>query len=185
MDRAEVVVSAQDANSSVAENLRGRARRLQTVANELFVLANDLDGESVAQVGQEKDDGRWIEAARKMYRNRRLRAQVFAEDALFGEPAWDILLDLYIAAHEGKPVPVTSACIGAAVPTTTALRWIAVLETRGLIAREADASDARRIFVRLTDPGKRMMAEYFAHASRTELAEDIRRRPSASAPRRT
>ena len=40
-------------------------------------------------------------------------------DELFGEPAWDILLDLYIANVENKPVSVSSACIGSAAPPTT------------------------------------------------------------------
>ena len=60
--------------------------------------------------------------ARKAYALRRKRAALFGNPDLFGEPAWDILLDLYIAAGEGKPVSVSSACIGSAAPATTGLR---------------------------------------------------------------
>ena len=35
--------------------------------------------------------------ARAIYRGRRLRAQILGDDGLFGEPAWDLLLDLFIA----------------------------------------------------------------------------------------
>ena len=51
---------------------------------------------------------------------------------LFGEPAWDILLDLY-EAHCLNHQRATSA-VGtvAHVPQTTALRWIVALENRGL-----------------------------------------------------
>ena len=59
-------------------------------------------------------------------------------------------------------MPVTSACIGAAVPTTTALRWIAMLEAKGLITRENDSSDARRVFVKLSPEARQGMADYFA-----------------------
>jgi hypothetical protein len=101
------------------------------------------------------------ELAQKAYRDRRRRAEVFGDETLFGEPAWDILLDLFVAGERGKRVAVTSACIGSGVPSTTALRWLNVLELRGLIEREDDNSDARRSFVRLTAKARRLMAEFF------------------------
>lgn len=91
-------------------------------------------------------------AARNAYAGRRRRERFLAAD-LFGEPTWDILLDLYIAAGEGRSVPTTSACIGAHVPPTTALRWLRVLEARGLVEREDDGADGRRTFVCLTSQG--------------------------------
>jgi hypothetical protein len=91
--------------------------------------------------------------ARKTYALRRKRASLFANPDLFGEPAWDILLDLYIAAGEGKPVSVSSACIGSAAPATTGLRWLGVLADEGLVVRENDAEDHRRVLVRLTPSG--------------------------------
>ena len=86
---------------------------------------------------------------------------MFGDETLFGEPAWDILLDLFAAAVHNKRVAVTSACIGAAVPSTTALRWIKVLEDKGLILREDDTADARRTFVRLSPQGYALMLRYF------------------------
>jgi len=76
-----------------------------------------------------------------------------------------------LAALEGKRVPVTSACIGAAVPTTTALRWIAMLEEKGLIARENDSSDARRVFVKLAGEARQGMADYFARVTKVQKPE--------------
>lgn len=104
----------------------------------------------------------WSELARQTYRNRRLRNEIMRSDDLFGEPAWDILLDLFIAAKERRRVSVTSACIGAAVPATTALRWISVLENYGLVQREADSGDARRYYVGLTASRYSKMVEYFS-----------------------
>lgn len=94
-----------------------------------------------------------------LYGNRRRRVKLFGAD-LFGEPAWDILLDLYIATETGKQISVTSACIGAAVPLTTALRWLTMLEARRLIVRENDDRDARRSYVRLSDLGRELMDRY-------------------------
>ena len=49
------------------------------------------------------------EYAREAYNIRRRRADIFGNAELFGEPAWDILLGLYIAHVEDKPVLVSNA----------------------------------------------------------------------------
>jgi DNA-binding MarR family transcriptional regulator len=91
-----------------------------------------------------------VSMARKFYQLRRRRAAYF-DPGLFAEPAWDMLLDLYVAEREGRPMAVLSACIGAAAPQTTALRWLRILEAQGLVRKEVDEKDARRIYVRLTE----------------------------------
>ncbi len=96
--------------------------------------------------------GLHLATARQIYAERRRRHKFLPAD-LFGEPTWDIMLDLYIAAREDRRVPTTSSCIGAHVPPTTALRWLRILETRGLVEREDDGRDGRRTFVRLTASG--------------------------------
>lgn len=97
--------------------------------------------------------------ARETYAIRRRRDRHLPGD-LFGEPTWDILLDLYVATREGRPVPTTSACIGANVPPTTALRWLRILEARGLVEREEDGRDGRRTFVRLSARGLAAMDDW-------------------------
>lgn len=79
---------------------------------------------------------------------RRLR-ETFFPAGLFADPAWDILLDLGAARREGRQVSVSSLCIAAAVPTTTALRWIKTMVDSGLLLRRADTVDARRAFIEL------------------------------------
>lgn len=97
--------------------------------------------------------------ARVLYAERRRRDRTFPCD-IFGEPSWDILLDLFIATGEGRRVPTTSACIGAHVPPTTALRWLRLLEGHGLIEREEDERDGRRTFVRLSKKGMDLVGMY-------------------------
>lgn len=118
-------------------------RRDETCPAELAVTINPVDAASAA---------RHLAVAREVYAERRRRHKFLPAD-LFGEPTWDILLDLYIALREERRVPTTSACIGAHVPPTTALRWLRILEARGLVEREDDGRDGRRTFVCLTQRG--------------------------------
>ena len=76
---------------------------------------------------------------------------------LFGEPAWDILLDVFIAQKHRREIQVSSVCLEAGVPSTTILRWLSRLELEGLIYRASDNVDGRRRYVRLTQSGEAMM----------------------------
>jgi DNA-binding MarR family transcriptional regulator len=90
---------------------------------------------------------------------RQRRREFFGED-LFGEPAWDMLLDLYIAEKANKRVSVTATCIGANCSGTTGLRRLQQLEEHGLLMRESDPKNARRSFVRLSDKGYAKITDY-------------------------
>lgn len=84
----------------------------------------------------------------------------FLPAELFGDPAWDMLLDLFVARLEERAVSVSSLCIAARVPTTTALRWIRTLCDAGLFERRNDPADARRAFVSLSPDAAAAMAAY-------------------------
>lgn len=173
---------------AIAEQvMRGRAKamRLIGIANELLAMARELEmatqddsgavgpgGPASISSSTGQDHPVWAELARQTYEDRRRRTKIFQSEELFGEPAWDILLDLFIAAKERRRVSVTSACIGSAVPSTTALRWISILERQGLLSREADPGDARRVYVRLSHRGYSAMLEYFSSSSRSVVLLD-------------
>ncbi|UAK25950.1 winged helix DNA-binding protein [Sphingomonas nostoxanthinifaciens] len=82
-----------------------------------------------------------------------LPGAAFSEPMLFMNPAWNILLETYIANRELKQITVGDACIASGAPATTGLRCIAVLEGRGFLGRVADTFDRRRVLVRLTEEG--------------------------------
>lgn len=98
--------------------------------------------------------------ARALINARRLRARHMPAD-LFAEPAWDMLLDLYAAHYEGRRVAVKSLCIAAHVPATTALRSIETMAKHGCLIRRRDTSDARRIFIALSDDTRTQLDRYF------------------------
>jgi len=80
------------------------------------------------------------------------RAQLFGPE-LFADPAWDMLLELFICHLMQHRLSVSAACSGARVPMTTGLRWIKALEERGLVQRTQDRLDGRRVFVSMTEEG--------------------------------
>ncbi len=95
----------------------------------------------------------------------------FFPTGLFADPAWDMLLDLTHARLAGKRVSVSSLCIAAHVPATTALRRIGDLVTSGLATRIKDENDGRRVFVELTDDGFARMGLYLESVLKSMSAD--------------
>lgn len=110
-----------------------------------------------------------LETVRQVIRARRLRARFFDEE-LFADPAWDMLLDLLQAEIAQHRVPVSSLCIAAAVPATTALRWIKTMTDAGLFKRRSDPHDGRRVFVELAPKASEAMRRYFAEVGKLSVA---------------
>jgi DNA-binding MarR family transcriptional regulator len=105
---------------------------------------------------------------RAVLRARRLRTRFFPEE-LFADPAWDMLLDLLQAEISHLPVPVSSLCIAAAVPATTALRWLKTLVQQGVFIRRPDQRDGRRIFVELAPEASSALRRYFAEVGKVAV----------------
>ncbi len=103
---------------------------------------------------------------RRIIRHRQLRARHF-DGQLFGDPAWDMLLDLTAARAEHRRVSVTSLCIASGVPPTTALRWIGQMVEQGQFVRVGDQTDRRRAFIELSDNCADAMARYFVEVGTT------------------
>ena len=105
---------------------------------------------------------------RSVIRARRLRARFFSEE-LFADPAWEMLLDLLQVEISQLRVPVSSLCIAAAVPATTALRWLKTLVDQGMFVRRADPHDGRRVFVELARETSVALRRYFAEVGRAAV----------------
>lgn len=98
--------------------------------------------------------------ARAIYRLRRSRDEASGPlRTLFGEPGWDIMLDLFMARQKGVMLQVSAIGIDAGVASTTILRWLARLEKEDLINRTVDLRDGRRRLVHLTEKGNAFMFE--------------------------
>jgi len=109
-----------------------------------------------------------LDTVRAVIRARRLRGRYFSEE-LFADPAWDMLLDLLQAEISRLRVPVSSLCIAAAVPATTALRWLKTMVQEGLFLRRADPHDGRRVFVELAPQTSHALRRYFNDGGRVAV----------------
>lgn len=139
--------------------------RAAAAAREIKPIQSDPTGLRAAPPGPHAS----FPAARAALVRERLR-QRRAREALFGDvfcdPAWDMLLDLYAAHYEGEEISVSSLCIAAQVPATTALRHIEMMTGRGWLERRADPADKRRSFIRLTDEARTRLDRYFDDLAR-------------------
>lgn len=81
------------------------------------------------------------------------RRDVLFSPGMFGDAAWEMLLDLFIARGERRQVTMDSVCLAVGVPASTAWRKFGALEGDGLVARAPDPEDGRRTRVELTAYG--------------------------------
>lgn len=113
-----------DDSGASAGRLRQLSEEVSRIASALARLSSSarVAPLSAAVLAPPRDDVPNVsaEALRVMIRARRLRANFFPAD-LFADPAWDMLLDLLQAELVQHRVPVSSLCLAAAVPATTAL----------------------------------------------------------------
>jgi hypothetical protein len=159
-----------DVNKAQATvRLQQLSEEVGRIANVLAALSEDeAAATAMAMVGAAPEgDGEKLDAGviRSIIRARRLRDHFFRAE-LFADPAWDMLLDLMAARVERQRVAVSSLCIAAAVPPTTALRWIKTLCEQGLFVRVADPEDGRRVFIELSTETATMMEAYLKSAQR-------------------
>ena len=98
-------------------------------------------------------DDELVRLARRISNFRRKREMLF-ERLIFAEPEWDILLDLFAEGGFGRKVSMSSLCIAAAVPTTTAVRCINAMIELGVLAKSRDMTDARRVLIELTEESR-------------------------------
>lgn len=132
----------------------GQVDNRQTIADRMEALAIELRTITDDAVQTVPSQATLLGLAGKIYQARRRVDVIFGIQGFAVSPAWDMVLDLYKAKLHDRSISVTSACIGAACPATTGLRWLHVLEDRHLVARKPDIHDKRRTVVELTEAGQ-------------------------------
>ena len=97
--------------------------------------------------------------ARIVLNSRRLRWRHFPRE-IFGEPAWDILLSLYITDVSGDRQTIGKLADRMNAPPSTVVRWVRHLERLGLVDREPHPTDRRVAFISLLDETRKAIDAY-------------------------
>lgn len=135
---------------------------LESTLDEMLTILRRLDPATQDlieshETGAEADAEQLVRVAKTAIRMREIQRK-YLPASYFDEPALNILLDLYVADAQGRVVYVNDACIASQTPTSTALRWIAVLVRDGFAVRIRDEIDARRTILEITPAGHRALS---------------------------
>jgi hypothetical protein len=88
--------------------------------------------------------------ARVLLKGRRRRDDMLGGD-VFADPAWDMMLFLFVGRIERRRIAKSDLAVAAAVPASTAFRKMVELIASDLIHEYPDPADGRRTFSDLTD----------------------------------
>lgn len=102
-----------------------------------------------------------LDRARALMHQQQARSTAFASvQALFQDPAWDILLALFVAYEEGAPLTIDAVRAATGLSEVTIRRWLLTLEHRGLITCWPQSEPLSRRSLGLTDDALTMMLHF-------------------------
>ncbi len=146
------IVSDQNRNGSASTQLTNRN--------------GPLDATAVVQRNWRRTPGRAdhtnASALARALRDTRLEAMKAFPGGLICDPAFDMLLEVFVAEEEGERLSISQLLRAAAVPSTTMLRWLKRMESEGILVRKADQFDARRFFIGLSEETRSKMHKFIA-----------------------
>ena len=82
---------------------------------------------------------------------------------VFRDSAWDIMLELFVVAEEGRTTCVKDVMAISGESATGTIRRIESLEEAGLVRRRYDPRDHRRMLVELSGKGQEAMISFLHH----------------------
>lgn len=155
-------------NSDIAKTVSLTEKDLKDAAR-LFKLLVDpaMPGNGLAGLFPPKDKASasgedretLTSRARSVLNSRRIRKRYFQSE-IFGEPAWEILLALYITEESDARLTMTKLAEWIEAPLTTVVRWVKALEEQSLVKRVEHPTDRRIIFIRLLETGRNALDSY-------------------------
>lgn len=111
-------------------------------------------------------EGALARRARQILDFRGRRTEGFGR-AMFGEPAWDMLLAMYIAEQRGDRATIAELAAVSGASPSVALRWLNFLVAEGLAGQEIHPERSDALAIQLTDRSRRALEHYLG----TTLAE--------------
>jgi hypothetical protein len=138
--------------------------QMRRLGKSMLKLADALD--QAWNPAEVRSTYHWITRAGRIERQALLLAQTailmrdsanrrmhYIQQEFVAEPAWQMLMELFIQFAGGADVSTKSLCIVSGVPATTALRLLEKMENADLVERSQSLVDKRVTLVRLTRQG--------------------------------
>ncbi|TCM00511.1 winged helix DNA-binding protein [Sphingomonas sp. PP-CC-3G-468] len=131
--------------------------RIQSIREELDRLARQIA--DFGGVRPSADKRRALRTLAKGLLWQRTVIASYLDSSDFVDPATNLMLFIYAGATDGQAGTLSAGacCEAAGVPRTTGLRWIGILEQKGLVKSTTDPKDKRRTTVQITQEGRAVM----------------------------
>lgn len=142
-----------------------RADRVDAIDRQTRKLIADAEMAAAAHSGDLNDFARHILAGRKQ-RDR------YFDPMLFSNPAWDILLNLFVADSEGRPVTLLDSCLISTIPQGVALRWLGYLKQEEMVLERSDPENPGQTLIRLSEQTRRAITAYLGSLTSLGLAPE-------------
>lgn len=147
------------ADESIVGLVKDLTTKLSAIAVEFGDRADRFADGGATAAGTAGSARSPSDVARTLLAQRQARLDFFPSE-LFHEPAWDMLLALYVADDDRQTMNVKTLVATTSAPVTTSQRWIDHLHKLKLIDRIIDPVDRRRVEISLSDTGQRAVVAY-------------------------
>lgn len=107
--------------------------------------------------------GEHVRLAEAILDMRTMRDVVFGPE-WFADPAWDLLLEVYVAQQRDRTTQLQAMCIAARVPRSTGDRIVNRLVAAGLLLKTTDSSRKRGVRLHLSADAERKMERLLIRA---------------------
>jgi DNA-binding MarR family transcriptional regulator len=157
-----MTVTAQLGKITPPDKVALSGRDFEDARRLLGLLAGRAEGDPPGSSSRKPEPTResLLHHARRILAGRRQRNAHFG-CAMFGEPAWEMLLLLYIGLGSIR-MSAGGLAHAAGYSKTTTMRWVDYLEKEKLVRRDPHPNDQRTFFVALTDKGISLMEQYLS-----------------------
>lgn len=147
-----------------------RAGDVRALAHQLMSWADHLSDrpDPARELTEEGRHDLVLGLATTLRDARSLRAEIFP-GVPFGNPNWDVMLDLFIQEMNGFRTSLDHLALTGDLPAPTVYESVAELDRLGLIDRAPDHFDNRVAWLSLTVTGRQGMFDLFA-----QVAEIVR-----------
>jgi hypothetical protein len=149
-----------------------RAERVDAIDLQMRKLIEDAERAVAMHHADLTDFARQILAGRK-------QRERFFDPVLFSNPAWDLLLHLYVATAEGGGMSVPDYCANSSTPTGVVLRWLDYFRQEDMVGDTTDPERTDQTSIRLSDTTLMEVSAYLTSL----IALGLREEPLLPKPR--